>query len=307
MNEYEVKEIKLTEIYNDNSFNCRGTIMPFDVVDLAKDIEKSGLQFPIAVQPYDKDGYKYRIVAGHRRFVAFRVLKLKTIPVMIKSGLSELQARLINLGENLKRKDLNILQEAGAISKLREYGMTQEAISAELGMSRTWVQIRLHLLHLPEDIQAEAAAGMLNQYQIRQIFSLDTKEKQYEAVRQIKNARLCGERNIDVGKKAKEDPFKKKRQTKTAVQDMINHIAETVGFGLHTRTLAWANGEINSAELFYDIKRYADDNNMDNFVAFILTIVLVVVCTAILSLQISTLTERVEALGSAVKISIGGW
>lgn len=267
MKEYEVQEIALIDILNDNDFNCRGTIMALDVVDLAKDIDKNGLQFPIAVQPIEdtnKTGdYKYRIVAGHRRFVAFRVLKRETIPVMIKSGLSELQARLVNLGENLKRADLNILQEARAVARLREYGMTQEAISTELGTSRTWVQIRLHLLNLPEDIQAEAAAGMLNQYQIRQLCSLDNKEEQYAAVRRIKTARLGGERNIDVGKKAKQDPFKKKRQSKTAIQEMMTHMGEAVGFGLHTRVLAWANGEINSAELFYDIKRYANENGID--------------------------------------------
>ena len=267
MNNYEVIEIPLSEIYNDSSFNCRGQIMGFDVVDLAKDIERSGLQFPIAVQPIEDTNCdtecKYRIVAGHRRFVAFRVLERETIPVMVKSGLTELQARLLNLGENLKRADLNILQEANAVSHLRDYGMTQDAISAELGTSRTWVQVRLHLLKLPEAIQQEASAGLLNQYQIRQIFSLSSPEKQFEAVRQIKNARLNGERGVDVGKKAKEDPFKKKRQSKTAVQEMMQHMADTIGYGLHTRTLAWANGEINAAELFYDIKMFADNSGVD--------------------------------------------
>ena len=267
MNNYEVIEIPLSEIYNDSSFNCRGQIMGFDVVDLAKDIDKNGLQFPIAVQPIaDTDcetQHEYRVVAGHRRFVAFRVLERETIPVMVKSGLSELQARLLNLGENLKRADLNILQEANAVSHLRDYGMTQEAISAELGTSRTWVQVRMHLLKLPEAIRQEAAAGLLNQYQIRQIYSLGTREKQFAAVKQIKNARLNGERGVDVGKKAKEDPFKKKRQSKTAVQEMIQHIADSVGFGLHTRALAWSNGEINAAELFYDIKLYADKHDID--------------------------------------------
>ena len=70
---YAVQEIELTRIYNDSKFNCRGAILPMDVVDLAKDIELNGLQFPIAVQPAVDvdgglpDGYNFRIVAGHRR------------------------------------------------------------------------------------------------------------------------------------------------------------------------------------------------------------------------------------------------
>lgn len=261
--DYEVKSIPLDKIYSDSDFNCRGMILPMDVVDLAKDIEANGLQFPIAVQPKEDvkdglpEGFDYRIIAGHRRFVAFKVLKSISIPVMIKHGLDEVKARLINLNENLKRKDLNILQEAKAVKRLRDFGMTQEAIAIELGNSRTWVQVRFHLLDLPQDIQEEAAAGLLNQYQIRQIHSLDSKESQYEAVRKIKTARLNGEKNIDVGKKPVDSPFKKKRQSKTAIQDMMNHIGETIGYGLHTRVLAWSNGEINTAELFFDIKRYA--------------------------------------------------
>ncbi len=269
MKNYEVKEIEIDKIYNDNEFNCRGQILPMDIVDLAKDIEQNGLQFPIAVQPASDvkdgvpEGFDFRIVAGHRRFVAHRVLKRETIPAMIKIGLDEVQARLVNLSENLKRKELNILQEARAVNRLKEYGMTQEAIGIELGMSRTWVQVRFHLLDLPDDIQEEAAAGILNQYQIRQIYTLDSTDKQYEAVRKIKTARLHGEKNIDIGKKPQEDPFKKKRQSKMAVQEMMNHMAKTIGYGLHTRVLAWANGEINSAEIFFDIRRFAKDRNID--------------------------------------------
>lgn len=269
MKNYEIKEIELSKIYNDSEFNCRGSILPMDVVDLAKDIELNGLQFPIAVQPANdtQDGipedFDFRIIAGHRRYVAFKVLKRTTIPAMIKIGLDEVQARLINLSENLKRKELNILQEAKAVSRLKDFGMTQEAIGIELGMSRTWVQVRFALLDLPDDIQEEAAAGILNQYQIRQIQSLKEPTRQYEAVRKIKTARLHGEKNIDVGKKSQESPFKKKRQSKTAVQEMMSHISDSIGFGLHTRVLAWANGEINTAELYFDISHYARDYNID--------------------------------------------
>jgi len=266
---YDTQEIELIRIYNDSKFNCRGAILPMDVVDLAKDIDANGLQFPIAVQPATDvdgglpDGYDFRIVAGHRRYTAFRVLKRDVIPAMIKKGYSELKARLVNLSENLKRKELNILQEARAVKRLRDFGMIQETIATTLGMSRGWVQVRFKLLDLPEDIQETAAAGILNQYQIRQISDLKEPTRQYEAVRKIKNARLNGEKGVDVGKKPQEDPFKKKRQSKGSVQIMMTHMIQTVGYGLHTRVLAWANGEINSAELFFDIKKYAKDNDTE--------------------------------------------
>lgn len=258
MTDYQVLEIPIEKIYSDDDFNCRGPIAYLDVADLAKDIDRNGLQFPITVQPRVNldipSNYDFRIIAGHRRFAAFKVLKKTTVPAMVRQNLSELQARLLNLSENLKRQELNIVQEASAVKKLRDLGLTQETIATELGMSRGWVQVRFNLLDLPTAIQAEAAAGMLNQAQVKQIYSLPTETDQYEAVKKIKESKLRGVRGIDVGKKPAEKPFVKKRQSKTNVQDMIEHIGKHLGFSLTTRALAWANGEISSADLYFDIK-----------------------------------------------------
>lgn len=269
LNEYSVVEIPLDQIWSDDEFNCRGMIAPIDVVDLVKDIDRNGLQFPIAVQPIRdvKEDFvgknNFRIVAGHRRYHSFKILQRKTIPAMIKVGLTEVQARLLNLGENLKRKALNILQEAKAIERLRKLGLNRRQVGEELGVSTSWVQVRFNLLDLPEIIREEAAAGMLNQGQIKEIWSLGSKAEQCEAVKTIKNARLRGEKGISVGRTPEQDPFKKRRQPKNIVQDMMNHMAQSIGHGLHTRVLAWANGEINSAELYFDIKREATERGVD--------------------------------------------
>jgi len=256
---YEVQDIPLDKIYLDNNFNCRGPIPKIDVVSLAKDIERNTLLFPISLQPVKDavgvpEGFDYRVIAGHRRYVAFQILGRTTIPAMIRRGLNELQARILNLGENLKRQNLNLLQEAKALEKLKELGLTQEGISLELGASRSWVQVRVNLLSLPEAIQNEAAAGMLNQNQIKQIYSLKTPERQYEAVRKIKNSLASGIRGIDVGKQATEKPTQKKRQSKFSLQEMTAYIGKNIGYGLTTRALAWANGEISTIDLHIDIK-----------------------------------------------------
>ncbi len=268
LHEYSVIDIELDRIYSDPIFNCRGTIVPMDVIDLVRDIEKTGLQSPIAIQPISdvsnlpKEDYDFRIVAGHRRFAAFEILKKDTIPSMIKVGLSEVRAKLINLGENLKRQDLNVLQEANAIQHLRELGLNRRQVGEELGVSTTWVQVRFNLLDLPEPIQLEVAAGLVNQYQIKELSSLPTVEAQFEAVKQIKIAKLKGDKGISVGKKPKDNPFKKRRQPVNVVQEMIEHMGASIGFGIHTRVLAWANGNINSAELYFDIKKVADSRGI---------------------------------------------
>jgi ParB family chromosome partitioning protein len=269
MSNYLPHEIPMDKILSDDEFNCRGRIAPYDVATLAKDIEENELQFPISVQPIEEatgtfpDRFEYRIIAGHRRHMAFKVLKRTHIPAMIKRGLSEVQARVYNLSENLQRSELNIMQEAKALEKLKELGLVQEQAAEAIGRNRSWVQVRYNLLELPDVIQQEAAAGILNQAQIKQIYGFKRKsddpkkvqEMQFEAVRAIKNALLRGQKGVSV-KKAKDDPFKKKRRAKNEIEEMVRHIGRSgPGFGFATRCLAWANGEINTAELDFDIKK----------------------------------------------------
>jgi len=263
MRDYEAIPIPMSEIWSDDDFNCRGEISHLDVADLAKDIAANKLQFPIAVQPAEDvkeslpSGKKYRIIAGHRRFKACQILKFPTIPAMVKRGLDEVRARIYNLAENLQRADLNILQEARALKKLKDLGLVQEDAAHAIGRTRSWVQVRYNLLELPDVIQAEAAAGFINQAQIKQIYSLRDQgiEAQCAAVRSIKNALSRGERGFSVAKPPKEDPYKKKRRQRNEIIDMIRHIGkEGPGYGLATRCLAWANADISSAELYLDIK-----------------------------------------------------
>lgn len=290
--DYKTEMIPVSEIYSDDKFNCRGVIQPIDVADLCTDIQRNKLQFPISLQPAEDvseelpPGKKYRIVAGHRRFKAWSVLRAgwkagnlaagdmpwdsangnpyDRIPSMIKTGLSEVQARIINLGENLKRKDLNILQEAKAIENLRAAGVPRDHVAAELGMSSGWVQTRYYLLDLPEDIQQECAAGLINQAQIKQLYTLrGDQAKVYEAVKKIKTARANGEKLGHVGEKKKEKTDVKKERKRQDMFQMIEILAKATGYGLHTRVLAWAAGEISTEEFFTDVRKWCDEKGRD--------------------------------------------
>ncbi len=275
---YNVEMIPVEKVYSDSDFNCRGHITPFEVADLAKDIERNDLQFPIAVQPKEDiegglpDGFDVKIIAGHRRFAAWKVLKAGwdkennpylAIPAMIKTGLSDIQARILNLSENLKRKNLNILQEAKAIEKLYLSGMPRDTVAMEIGVSSGWVQVRFNLLTLPPEIQAEAAAGTLNQHQIKQLYSLKTKEEQFEAVRAIKQAKDRGAKAGHVGKRQKQKTNVKKVRNPGDLLKMIEVLAKATGYGLQTRVLAWAAGNISTEDFFNDIRKYCADYDLN--------------------------------------------
>jgi ParB family chromosome partitioning protein len=257
----KIHKIPLSDIHMNEEFNCRGKIAPIDVVSLAKDISMRGLISPVIITPYSEKkhkelGFQYLLIAGYRRFIAHRINDKLNIDCIIREELeNEAEARFFNLSENLQREDLNILQEALALKKLKELGITESEAAERLTQSRGWVQIRYMLLKLPPDIQQEVAAGFLTQTDIRDIYSIYRKgntKAAYDAVRKLKDAKLKGIK-INVNKTRKSLAAKAKRN-RHEIFEMMEHIRISIGHNLGTRCLAWAAGEISNLELYQSIK-----------------------------------------------------
>ncbi len=260
----KVWEVPVADIYCDNDFNCRGHIVPADVLDLVRDIQIRGQEQPIVIQPWAAmPGKKWRIVAGHRRYTAFVVMKRETIKAFVREHLNELQARIINLTENIKRKDLNLMQISNAIKPFLNAGWTQEEIAKQLEQPKHWVHVCCTLLKLPEPIQNEAAAGYLTQEHIRQLGSLSRKPNNeaamYEAVKKIKNSKQLGEKKkIEVKKKITK-PFSKAVRTRQEMFDLMAKIQDTVGNSFVTRVLGWAAGEVSHIDVHRDFKTFCKE------------------------------------------------
>ncbi|MCK9460594.1 MAG: ParB/RepB/Spo0J family partition protein [Proteobacteria bacterium] len=262
---YLTKEVPMALVFADPEFNCRGKIAPIDVVDLAKDIEQNGLIQPVVVRPYkpgENGSYEFKLIAGFRRHMAHVVIKKEMILVIIRDDITdESKERYYNLSENLKRANLNLVQEAKAIEKLVQLGLSRNEIAAHIGMSSGWCQVRKMILDLPEDIQKEVAAGVLSQPQIREVHSYwnhgNGRDQALNAVRIIKEGKEKGLKDITVNPN-KILPNTKRLRNKRDILAMMDHIYNTIGLGLHSRALAWAGGEITDFEFFDSIKEEAD-------------------------------------------------
>lgn len=139
--------------------------------ELSKSIEKNGVIQPILVRP--KAGGSYQIVAGERRWRAARMAGLTEIPVVIRE-MSDEEAAVFALIENLQREDLNPVEEAEGIrSLIEEFGMTQEEAADRVGKSRTAVTNTLRLLKLPENILSMVAKGKITAGHARALISLE--------------------------------------------------------------------------------------------------------------------------------------
>ncbi len=139
--------------------------------ELSKSIEKNGVIQPILVRPVT--GGAYQIVAGERRWRAARMAGLTEVPVVIRE-MSDEDAAVFALIENLQREDLNPVEEAEGIrSLIEEFGMTQEEAADRVGKSRTAVTNTLRLLKLPANILSMVAKGKITAGHARALISLE--------------------------------------------------------------------------------------------------------------------------------------
>lgn len=123
--------------------------------ELTESIRTHGVLEPVIVRVV-ADGYE--LVVGERRWRAAQRAGLAAIPAVVRH-LSDQEAAVLALVENLQREDLNPIEEARAYQRLTELGLTQEEVAAQVGKSRPAVANSLRLLSLEPDIQRAVARG----------------------------------------------------------------------------------------------------------------------------------------------------
>ena len=137
----------------------RREISPEQLGELAESIRSEGLLQPIVVR---KTGDKFQLIAGERRWRAFQLLKIKSIPARIGEW-SNASSAALGLIENLQREGLNPIEEAhGYASLIRDFDLTQESAAERVGKGRASVANSLRLLSLDHDLQGYVAKNMLS-------------------------------------------------------------------------------------------------------------------------------------------------
>lgn len=124
-----------------------------DVTELAASIAEVGLLEPLVVQP---DHDRYQLLAGHRRLAAVQQLGWTEVPAVIRpvesDGLDDASRIVIQLVENLQRRDLDPFEEARGLAQLKALGWKQADIAKRIGRSPGHVSKRLALLDLPDEL-----------------------------------------------------------------------------------------------------------------------------------------------------------
>lgn len=152
-------EVAVTAI-SPSPYQARKDIAPDQLQELAESIRSEGLLQPVVVRKIS-DG-KYQLIAGERRWRAFQLLKIKSIPARLVVA-NDASSATLGLIENLQREGLNPLEEAyGYASLIRDFDLTQEAAAERVGKPRASVANSLRLLSLDGEMQGYLAKNLLS-------------------------------------------------------------------------------------------------------------------------------------------------
>lgn len=150
---------------------------------LASSIAEHGVLQPLLVRPLPAGGYQ--LVAGERRWRASRIAGLTEVPVVIKE-MSDEQAAVFALVENLQREDLDPVEEAKGYAKLmKDFGFTQELVSERVGKSRPAVANALRLLKLPDAVLESISKGEISAGHGRALAAVEDEKTIIDAARRI--------------------------------------------------------------------------------------------------------------------------
>jgi ParB family chromosome partitioning protein len=109
----DIKEIPLNILYI-SPRNVRSD--SGDLTELIASIRDMGVLEPILVR---QTGEEYEVIAGRRRLEAARSIGLQTIPASVLD-VTDLQAIIISLIENVQRKDLTLVERVETYQLLRQ-------------------------------------------------------------------------------------------------------------------------------------------------------------------------------------------
>ena len=220
-------------------YQPRTEFEPEALQSLADSIKEKGVLQPLLVR---RQGDRYEIIAGERRWRAAKLAGLSNVPVIIKD-LSDQEVLEAALVENILRENLSAIEEAEGYQRLiNEFSHTQEALSQIVGKSRSHIANTLRLLNLPQEIQNMVKEGKLSAGHARALVGLDNA---VELAKQVIAKDLNVRQVEDLVAKQKE-PKKEKTATKKDqdLTDIENDLNKELGLRIKITPSKQGGGKV---------------------------------------------------------------
>ena len=189
------------------------------IKELSLSIEEKGVLQPLLVKRVEKG---FELIAGERRLRAAHKAGLLVVPVILKD-VDEQTSQEIALIENIQRKDLNVLEEAGAYQSLiNQYKYTQEDVSKKLGKNRTVITNALRLLKLSESIKKDLLQEKISMGHARAYLGVESSSVQHEVHKKVLKKGLSVRQAENLIKKLKTEGLENKVKKKQETEEIQN-------------------------------------------------------------------------------------
>ncbi len=166
-----------------NRFQPRRQMDDAQLKELADSIREKGVLAPILVRRRP-DG-NFEIIAGERRFRAAQLLKLERVPVVVRD-VSDQEALVLSIIENIQREELNPIEEARAFSRLiDDFSLTQDGVARAVSKDRSTIANMMRLLTLPQEVQRAISDGQLTFGHGKALLSLDSVPQQIRLTQMV--------------------------------------------------------------------------------------------------------------------------
>jgi len=179
----------------------RRSVDPDRLAELVESVRSHGVLQPIRLRP--RGAGEYEIIAGERRWLAAQQAGLRQVPAVI-AVTDDDQAYAESLIENVQREDLNAVDRALALKRLRvNLGLQSwEEVGRVIGLTRQHVHNLLRITELPAAIQDDVRTGDLTEKHCRALLRLrDDAEAQAELWERIHDDELSGDAAIAESKR----------------------------------------------------------------------------------------------------------
>jgi ParB family chromosome partitioning protein len=166
--------------------------------EIRQNIRSIGLKRPITVAPRkdSKNGKRYDLVCGQGRIEAFIAAGETEIPAVIRE-VSEEDAHIMSLVENIARRNNSALELLQSIKYLKGQGYADDAIAAKTNLGRDYIRGIIRLLEEGEEYLVNAVEkGRIPLYQALNIAAEDDAAVQTALTEAYESGALTGKKLV---------------------------------------------------------------------------------------------------------------
>ena len=240
-NQRTVKEIDLNKI-KPGRFQPRSNFDDEKLEELTKSIKNQGVLSPILVR--DLGLNEYEVIAGERRLRASKKAGLSSIPCLVDQKKDQ-DALISALIENLQREDLNPVEEARGLDRLkREFGLTQDEVANSTGKARSTIANTLRILSLPSTVLEMLSRGEIEKGHAKLLASMEPREAEETAKKIIKNKLSIKDLSGITSKKTTNKNTKQKTK-ETDILNVERDMSESFGHKIEIDTKNKKAGKVS--------------------------------------------------------------